>query len=80
MTPVINLLGQLKDRDARDLLVKQTQDERWSALRRPALAAFKNILSPEEQKALETPSGADLPPGIRRIKRIDGPLPPVPAE
>ena len=80
MTPVVSLLGQLKDKDAKDLLVKQTKDERWAALRRPTLAAFKELLSPEEQKALNTPSGADFPRGIPRIKRIQGPLPPVPVE
>jgi hypothetical protein len=79
VTPVINLLGRLKDKDAKDLLVKQAQNQRWSALRRTIQSAFKDLLTPEDQKAL-TPAGGDFPRGIRNIKRIDGPLPPVPVE
>jgi hypothetical protein len=75
MTPVVHLLGRLKDKDAKDLVVKQTKGARWGALRRPALAAFKDILTPEDQKALQTPAAGDFPPGIRRNPKA--PLVPV---
>jgi hypothetical protein len=63
----------LKDRAAKDLLVKIAKDSRWPALRRPVLAALEQILTPEEMKGLELPP-PPLPPGIRHM---GGRRPPV---
>jgi hypothetical protein len=87
MTPVIDLLGRLKDRAAKDLLVKLAKDSRWGDLRRPVLSALKEILTPEELNGLDLPP-PPLPPGIRPIggrrlpapERRGGPEPFVPTD
>ena len=80
MTPVIDLLGRLKDREARDLLVKIAKDNRWGGLRRAVMAALEQILTPEEMKELNLPQPRSIPGKLPRPIMRGGPEPFVPTD
>ena len=80
MKPAIDLLGNLKDRAAKDILVKIAKEDRWRDLRKEAVAALKEILTPEEMKELNLPEPQFIPGRLPRPIIRGGPEPFVPTD